>query len=59
VLRKALGPKMDEMVQGWIRLHNGEHCNLYSSPNTRIIRMIKSRTMGWVRHAAHIGEKNV
>jgi hypothetical protein len=28
---------------------------LYTSPN--IIRVIKPRRMGWVGHAAHIGEK--
>jgi hypothetical protein len=31
---------------GWRKLHTEEHHNLYSSP--RIIRMIKSRRMGWV-----------
>jgi hypothetical protein len=29
--------------------------NLYSSPN--IIRMVKSRTMRWTEHVAHMGEK--
>jgi hypothetical protein len=33
-----------------MKLHNEEPCNLYSSPS--IIRMIKSRRMRWVGHAA-------
>ena len=28
---------------------------MYSSPN--IVRVIKSRKMGWVGHVAHMGEK--
>jgi hypothetical protein len=34
--------------------HNDELHSLYSSPN--IVRMIKSRTMRWAGHGAHIGE---
>jgi hypothetical protein len=37
-------------------LHNEELHNLYSSPS--IIRMIKSRRMGWAGHVARIGDKN-
>jgi hypothetical protein len=33
------------------KLHNGEFCNLYSSPN--IIRMIKSRSK-WAGHVAQM-----
>jgi hypothetical protein len=36
-------------------LHNEELHNLYSSPN--IIRMIKSRRMGWAGHVARMGDK--
>jgi hypothetical protein len=35
------------------RLRNEELHNLYVSPN--ILRFIKSRRMGWVRHVARMG----
>jgi hypothetical protein len=35
-------------------LHNEDLHNLYASPN--IIRLIKSRSMRWVGHVAHMGE---
>jgi hypothetical protein len=38
----------------WRKFHNGEHHNLYSSPD--IIRQIKSRRMSWAGHVARIGE---
>jgi hypothetical protein len=41
VLRRMFGPKRDEVIGGWRKLHNEELHNLYSSPN--IIRIIKSR----------------
>jgi hypothetical protein len=41
VLRRAFGPKRDEMVGGWMKFHNEELYNLYYSP--RIIRKIMSR----------------
>jgi hypothetical protein len=40
---------------GWIKLHNEELHNLYSSPS--IIRIIKSRKMRWVGHVARMGKK--
>jgi hypothetical protein len=40
---------------GWEKQHNEELNNLYSSPS--IIRMIKSRRMRWVGHAARMGAK--
>jgi hypothetical protein len=43
VLRIIFGPKRDEVVVSWRRLHNEELLNLYASQN--IIRMIKSRNM--------------
>jgi hypothetical protein len=39
VLRKIFGTKRDEVTGEWKRLHNEELCDLYFSPN---IRMIKS-----------------
>jgi hypothetical protein len=38
----------------WRKLHNEELHNLYSSPD--IIRMIKSRRVGWAGHVARMGE---
>jgi hypothetical protein len=43
VLKRIFGPKRDEMVRGWRRLHNEELHNLYASSNN--IRVIKSRKM--------------
>jgi hypothetical protein len=40
VLQRIFGPKRDEMIGGWRKLHNEELHNLYSSPS--IIRMMKS-----------------
>jgi hypothetical protein len=39
VLRRMCGPKRDEVVGGWRKLHDEELHNLYSSPS--VIRMIK------------------
>jgi hypothetical protein len=55
VLNRVFGPKKDEIIRGWRKLHNKELHNLYSSPN--IIRMIKSRRMRWAGHVARMGEK--
>jgi hypothetical protein len=41
VLRKMFGPKRDDVMGEWWKLHIEELHNLYSSPN--IIRQIKSR----------------
>jgi hypothetical protein len=43
VLRRIFGPKRDEAIGGWRRLHNEELNDLHSSPN--IIRVIKPRRM--------------
>jgi hypothetical protein len=53
MLRIIFGPKREEMVGGWRRLHEGLH-NLYTSPN--IIRVIKSRRRRWLGHVAHTGD---
>jgi hypothetical protein len=52
VLRRIFGPKMEEVVRGWRRLHNEELHNLYASQN--IIRVIKWR-MQWTGRVAHMG----
>jgi hypothetical protein len=41
VLGRIFGPKRDEVTGEWRKLHNGELCNLYSSPD--IVRQIKAR----------------
>jgi hypothetical protein len=41
VLRRIFGPKSDEVMGKWRRLHSDELHNLYSSPN--IIRQVNSR----------------
>jgi hypothetical protein len=41
VLRRIFGPKRDEVTEGWRKVHNEGHRDLYSSPI--IIRIIKSR----------------
>jgi hypothetical protein len=43
VLRRTFGPKRDEITAEWIKLHNEELNDLYSTPN--IIRLIKSRRL--------------
>jgi hypothetical protein len=55
VLRRIFGPKRVEVTGHWRKLHNEELQSLYSSPS--IIRMIKSRRMGWTGHVARIGKK--
>jgi hypothetical protein len=44
LLRRIFGPRRDEVIGGWRKLHNEELCDLYSS--LIIIRIIKSRRMG-------------
>jgi hypothetical protein len=51
VLRRIFGPKREEVVGYWRRLHNEELHNLYISCNT--IKLIKSRRMKWAGHVAH------
>jgi hypothetical protein len=55
VLRRIFGPKRDEVIGEWRKLHNEELHNLYSSPD--IIRQIKSRQMRWAGHVARMGEE--
>jgi len=54
VLRRIFGPRRDEVTGEWMRLHNEELNDLYSSPN--IVRVIKSRRMRWARHVARMGD---
>jgi hypothetical protein len=53
-LRRIFGPKRDEIMGQWRKLHSGELHNLYSSTDT--IRQIKSRRVRWAGHVARMGE---
>jgi hypothetical protein len=53
--RRIFGPKKNEVTGGWIKLHNEELSDLYSSPS--IIGKIKSKTMNWAEHVARMREK--
>jgi hypothetical protein len=48
-------PKKEEVTGGWRQLHNEELYGLYSSPN--IVKMIKSRRIGWAGHVARMGRR--
>ena len=50
VLRGIFGPERDEKTGEWRKLHTEELNDLYSTP--KVIWMIKSRRMRWVRHVA-------
>jgi hypothetical protein len=54
VLRRISGPKRDEVMGEWRKLHSGELHNLY--PFQNIIRQIKSRRMRLAGHVACMGE---
>jgi hypothetical protein len=43
MLRRLFGPRKDEVMGGWRKLHNEEFFDLYSLPH--IIRIMKSRRM--------------
>ena len=55
VLKRIFGPRRDEVMGEWRRLHNEELNDLYSSPN--IVRVIKSRRMRWAAYVARMGEE--
>ena len=55
VLRRIFGPRRDEVMGEWRRLHNQELNDLYTSSN--IVRVIKSKRMRWAGHAVSMGEE--
>src|SRR5215469_8868359 len=54
VLRRVLGPKRDEVIGEWRKLHNEEPRDLYYLPD--IVCVVKSRRTRWVGHVVHMGE---
>jgi len=54
-LMRIFGPRRDEVTVEWMRLHNEELNDLYSSPS--IVRVIKSRITRWAGHVARMGEE--
>jgi hypothetical protein len=54
MLRRIFGPKMEEVVGGWRRLHNEELHNLYASAYIISLDEVKEDEMGG--HVAHMGE---
>ena len=57
MLRRAFGPKRDEVTGEWRKLHNEELNDLYSLPN--IVRVVKSRRKRRAGHLARMGEDRV
>jgi hypothetical protein len=55
VLRRIFEPKRDNVTTKLRKLRNEELVDLYSTPN--IVRVIKSRRMGWAGHVTRIGER--
>jgi len=49
LMRRLFGPKRDEVIGEWRKLHKEELNDLYSTHNT--IRLFKPRRMRWARHA--------
>jgi hypothetical protein len=57
VLRRICGPKRDEVMGRWGKLHKEELRDLYSSLS--IIRIIKSRRVRWAGHVARMGGRGM
>jgi len=55
VLRRIFGPRRNEVTGELRKLHNEKLNGLYCSPS--IVRVMKSRRMGWAGHVARMGEK--
>jgi hypothetical protein len=57
VLRRIFGPRRDGVTECCRKLHNLEHNNFYSSPNT--ITVMKSGRMRWAGHVARMGRRKM
>jgi hypothetical protein len=51
---RIFGPKRDEVIREWRKLHNEDLNDLYASPN--IVQRIKLR-IGWAGHVACMLER--
>jgi len=54
-LRRIFGLKRDEVTKAWIKLHNEELNDLFSSPY--IFRVMKSRKIRQAGNVVHMGER--
>jgi len=54
VLKRTFGPKREEVVRGWRRLHNEELHNYY--PLMNIVTVIKERCKCWAVYVARMRE---
>jgi len=54
-LRIIFGPKKDEVIREWRKLHNEGLNDLYCSPN--IVWVMKSRRMRWAGHVARMEDR--
>jgi hypothetical protein len=57
VLRRIFGPKRDDVMGEWRKMHNEELHNVYSSPD--IIRQVKANEVGGACGTHGRGEKSV
>jgi hypothetical protein len=55
MVRRIFGPKMEDVVGGWRKLHNVLH-NLCIS--TGFIRVVKSKTMRWAGHVTYMERRD-
>jgi hypothetical protein len=54
VVLRTIKYKWQEAAEGMGKLHNNKYHNLYPSPD--VIRVIKSRVIGWTGDVGFIGE---
>ena len=52
MLRRVFGPKRDEVIGEWRKLHNEELSDLYLLNTARVV---KSRRTRWAGHMARMG----
>ena len=57
VLKRIFGPKRYVVRWEWRKLNNEKSNDLHSTLS--ILRVIKSRRLGWVGHVARMGERRV
>jgi len=54
-LRRIFGPRRDEVMREWRKLHNEELNDLYCLPS--IVQVIKSGRMRWAGHVVRMAER--